>query len=282
MYRSSNFYSLGAALLVLAAAPPAHAVRNGAVDQVNHYANVAGGVFIQPLVNAPPWDQIPIPWIGGSGVLIHPRVVLTAGHTVEALELVLAAGNSLDAVRTSVGPDAYDPDTWVEIEAFLKHPNYRSLLSGGIPPGLDMNDVGVLILKEPVLHVAPAQLPEPHLLDMLLDAGELTRQPNPTPFTLVGYGLADPNDVRADGLRRVGTLGFLNLRSNRLDCLGSLQGYSGTLQGDSGGPIFWTDPDSGEEHLVATVTGWEQLETHSRIDLPNVLEWLQEVMDLVD
>jgi hypothetical protein len=274
----------GLILCALAAATPnAPAVINGQVDVDNAYPAAAGGVLVQPLVNFPPWDQIPAPWIGGSGVLIHPRVVLTAAHVVEALEIAKAAGNPTGVVRVSFGPDAYDPSTWLEIETFHKHPDYRSLHNSTIPPGSSAPDVGVLILKEPVTHISPVRLPEPFLLNQLLASGELQGgRLKAAAFTVAGYGVANANNVVADGLRRVGTLGFLNLRHSRLDCAGIAHDHSGTRQGDSGGPIFWTDPKTGERHLVATVTGWDRLETHSRIDLPHVLGFLEDVISLVE
>jgi hypothetical protein len=269
---------LALAAAFLAIAPSAHAIQYGAVDTANHYSNVGSVVVTQPIVNLPPWDQIPVPWIGGSGVLIHPRVMLLAGHTVEELELGTAAGNPTDVVRVSFGPDAYDPTTWFEIESFLKHPKYRS------PKGAADNiyDVGVLFLKDRVLHVAPAELPDPLLLDSLRNEGALGRTASRTPFTVIGYGLSDAAAIRADGLRREGTLGLLSLRNTRVDFFGPLHGYSGTLQGDSGGPIFWNHPTTGAEQLVATATGWDRIEPHMRIDLPEVLAFLHGAMLFAD
>ena len=68
---------LGAVALVMLSLSvrPARAITGGVVDDQNTYSNV-GAILV---VHAPNPDY-PVPNIVGSGTLIHPRVLLTAGH----------------------------------------------------------------------------------------------------------------------------------------------------------------------------------------------------------
>lgn len=258
---------------------PARAIDGAPVDKQNHFANAGAIVIVSPLVNVPGFDNIPAPWVGGSGTLIHPRVMLVAGHSVAAIESAIAAGNSLNDVRVSFSPNAYEPDSWVEVESFAKHPGF--LDANGNPP---YTDVGVLILRLPVTGIRPAPLPAPFLLDHLLDAGLLDHgNDNPTLLTVVGYGLSAEDQFRADGFRHAGVQGFFNLRADWVYCSNHAnRGYHESLQGDSGGPLIWTDPKTGSDCLVAINSGWNHLETFARLDTPEVLFWLELVLDSVD
>jgi hypothetical protein len=81
------------------------------------------------------------PEVVGSGVLIHPRVLLTAGHVTITSERLLRDGVPLFEVsRISFGTDAFDLSSWVEAVAVMPHPGFEG----------DAHDLGVVILKEPV------------------------------------------------------------------------------------------------------------------------------------
>ena len=63
-------------------------------------------------------------------------------------------------------------------------------------------------------------------------------------------------------------------------------GNGGTGYGDSGGPTFWTDPGTGQV-LLASITSRGDLPTVAtnaafRIDIPESLDFIQEVSDAVD
>ncbi|MCI0462917.1 MAG: FG-GAP-like repeat-containing protein [Gemmataceae bacterium] len=258
-----------------------------AVDTENHFATTGAGVLVNPL---PAFPEFPPPFALFSGVLIHPRVMLTAGHAVAEIELAMAAGQStLDDGRISFSPNAHDPASWIEIEAVLKHPDYNSRFTtiGGAGNGLQ--DVGVIILKTPVTHVAPTPLPEPFVLDRLNEAGQLRGEwGQPSPFRVVGYGAAfsfPPPDTAAlvDGLRRVDQPIFQALRPEwLLLSQNAAQGLSGTTDHDSGAPVFWVDPATGVEHLVALGSRADiqrvSLGAYVRLDDPDVLAFLQDVI----
>ena len=77
--------------------------------------------------------------------------MLTAGHVTADAEFRIATGQATtDDVRVSFGKDAYDEDTWVEVEAFVTHPLYRADAANHAAGGAPLMDIGVIILKEPV------------------------------------------------------------------------------------------------------------------------------------
>jgi secreted trypsin-like serine protease len=58
----------------------------------------------------------------------------------------------------------------------------------------------------------------------------------------------------------------------------------GTGYGDSGGPTFWIDPDTGETDIVVAVTSWGDVPTVAtgiayRIDTSDALDFIAEVAD---
>jgi hypothetical protein len=132
----------------------------------------------------------------------------------------------------------------------------------------------VLILRNPVIGISPAILPAPYFLDDLLDAGEVSGgNDKPSLLAVVAHGLSSESEVRADGRRHVLVQGFYNVRADRVYYSSHAnRGYHKSLQGASRGPLIWTDPASGDEHVVAIVRKWNNLETYFRIDLPAVLD----------
>jgi hypothetical protein len=258
-------------------AQQALAITGGQVDEDNIYSNV-GCLFV-------PGDSEFPPWVSASGTLIHPRVLLTAGHVTAFFdEHYLAA----PYFRVTFGNNINEPAAWYEIETWITHPDYRDI--GMNNP--KSNDVGVIILKQPVINVTPAQLP-PYagFLDDL-KAWRLLREPGQggAPLTVAGYGSTldwpPPESIPGDGLRR-----FV-----QTECLGLTQSWLFTLMnpatgngaggyGDSGGPNFWVQPDGtlilvaitsrGDPNLVATNITW-------RADIPETLDFINQVLALVD
>jgi secreted trypsin-like serine protease len=63
-------------------------------------------------------------------------------------------------------------------------------------------------------------------------------------------------------------------------------GNGGTCFGDSGGPVYWTDPDYGTETLVG-VTSWGDAMCVSagfnyRVDIPETLDFIEDVIAGLD
>jgi hypothetical protein len=184
---------LGAVVTLVAAALAdrrAEAITFGSPDSDNRFSNVGAIVVTEGLPGAP--------YIVGSCTLIHPRVVLTAGHVTASGEELLARGVPLfDISAISFGTNAFDPASWVKGVALVTHPDFGT--------GPEFPDVGLIILEESV-DLPCATLPYEGLLDDLRAAGLLVNQGDPTNFLAVGYGetlnFPPPEQITGDGPRR--------------------------------------------------------------------------------
>ena len=266
----------------------AMAIVGGELDGEVH-PNVGAWVLVN-LQNPIPGYDVPLPDANGAGTLIHPRVVLVAGHGTALVEEDLAAGYyTLEDLKFSFGSDALDPATWRDISAVITHPDYDPNLStgGGATP---LADVGVLILEQPVNDIQPATLPPEGLLDFLEAAGALGGPPDGAKFTVVGYGIHGdaPNQLLPrDGQRRVAQSEFLLLHDHWL-FLDQNPAHSngGTAAGDSGGPSFRVDPETGEEILVSLTSRGDAafvgIGITYRVDTHEALDFLNSVIDVVE
>jgi hypothetical protein len=253
---------------------PAWAITGGEVDEDNTYSNVGAVVALPPDGSGPT--------MMASGTLIHPRILLTAGHVSIFME---QNPWTIPLTGISFGTYALDPATWHEVEAVITHPNYNPLAWNQ-----SCNDVGVIILKKPVniRKVPLAKLPDEGFLDDLKTAG-LLREPSQggAPFKVVGYGSTidwpPPENIPGDGLRRFADSEYLGLTAGWLITLQNLAaGSAGTGLGDSGGPAFWADTDGtlvlvaltghGDPNLVAMGFYW-------RVDIPETLDFIDWVID---
>ncbi|WP_437833117.1 trypsin-like serine protease [Sorangium sp. So ce1153] len=142
--------------------------------------------------------------VGCTGVLIRPRVVLTAAHCL--------AGHRPETAL--VGPSAAE-GVHVGIARAWSSPDYRA--------GAAEHDIGLLLLREP-LDVAPVPLRAQPVTDE--DDGRSVR--------FVGFGREDPEE-RGDARRMQGTavLGELGALTFSLT-----PSPSSACSGDSGGPVF--------------------------------------------
>lgn len=268
--------------VTLGTTTPAWAIIWGEIDTKNEYPYVGAIVGME----SPETSQ---PFVFCSGSLIHPRVLLTAGHCTDALESYLAQRLiTLDDVRVSFGPDALDPKSWLEVQEVITHPDYQV----GLVPNDDPVDVGVLILKKPVRKITPAILPEAGLLDVLKSAGELRDgSEGGTRLTVVGYGqtltFPPPETVTPDGLRRFADSEYLGLLDAWIvTSRNQAAGDGGSASGDSGGPTLWTDPVTGLDVLVG-LTSWGDPEKVAmtfkyRVDIPQTLDFIDFVIEAVE
>jgi hypothetical protein len=231
----------------------ARAVVNGQVDTTNQYSNVCAIVLVIPPASEP---DLPVPALLCSGTLIAPRVVLTAGHCSAFFEQAGADGDgTLDNLRISFGVDAFDPSTWLELDAIVTHPDFSA-------PTWNMEaDIGAIILSDPVVTAEPATLPAPGMLTDLKAAGDLQAGPNGSTFTLVGYGRFDPA-IPPDGLRRFAQTGFTALTpawvvTNENPAFG----FGGGQKLDSGAASFYVGSDG-----TTTLAGSHNDSTNDLVD----------------
>ncbi|MBP7934261.1 MAG: trypsin-like serine protease [Phycisphaerae bacterium] len=272
--RASRLFAGAVAVLLVSAAfsGPAWAITGGEVDQNNTYRNVGAMVY------APPGSE---PIVAHSGTLIHPRVVLTAGHcTIYSQQHPELTPDCY----FSFGKNAFDPSTWLEIEAFITYPNYEPI------PEQSPHDVGVIILKEPICNVPLANLPYAGFLDDLKKA-KLLRQPDQggAPFTVAGYGSTldrpPPVITAGDGWRRFADSDYLALLPGWLLAQQNFAtGNGGTGFGDSGGPAFWIEPDG--TRVLVGITSWGDpncvaMNFYWRVDIPETLDFIDWVINTV-
>jgi hypothetical protein len=263
--------SLSLALLILAAARPCAAITNGEMDEDNLFPEVGAFLLIHPPIDDP---DLPVPRIFGSGTLIGPTLMLTAGHVTEAIEFNIAIGRlELDDFRISFGVDSFDPATWREIDSVITHPDFAF-------EEPDWHDVGIVVLHDEVVGVEPAKLAVEGYLAELSERGALNS--DHAPLLVVGYGdtllFPPPTPVLRDGLRRFGTQQFLSLQGPLPWLLlyqNPATGDGGVGAGDSGGPVFWIDADGTRTLVALTSRGPAPGPALAyRVDIPTALDFI--------
>jgi hypothetical protein len=263
-----------AAALLFTCVPPAAAITWGEPDGEGH--RDVGAMVV--------YDSISHEWFQAcSGTLIHPYIVLTAGHCTDWAE-TFGTSESTN-VRVNFAENALDfsdSSTWREVEFVITHPDY-----GG--PRSNPHDVGALILKEPVLDRTPATLAEGGLLNDLVKQTELREGKEEADFVVVGYGGTlhwppsppDPKITYEDQRQVAESEYQALLPAWLLMSQNQATGDGGTCYGDSGGPAFWIDPDSGQEILVG-ITSWGDVPCVAtgidyRVDIPDTLDFINDV-----
>jgi hypothetical protein len=295
MKRKSWFVVVAVLVMVLGTAGIAGAITNGEPDAGRHpyvvllvFGNESDGQFV------PAWRC--------SGALIADDVILTAGHcTEDATEarvwfdegpVPLGAGYP-GSPTPCVGVTGY-PCTGDAAGTPYTNPKYRSEENpyggGNGLPAFSYRDVGVVVLDEPVSGYGMASLPS---------AGEVDTLKNKTDVDLVGYGVQyqlqipgsllpqPPPYNRWAGPRQrlyapselvsgkfVHSAEYMRLSMNPGG------GKGGTCFGDSGGPdlLGGTDTVLAVNSYVTNIN-CSGVGYSSRVDIPEVLEWIEEFLD---
>jgi hypothetical protein len=226
-----------------------------------------------------------------SATLVTPTVLITAAHcTTGTLGRTLVTFDSVIAEQPPSGfPVAADPSVgYTEQEladagylsgTALTHPDYSDFTD------LDnWNDVGVIVLDEPVVGITPATLAPTGYLDTVAQPAL-----NSTVFDVVGYGTEvrkpdsgpqKPQPMSYPLIRRYTTSPGQKLSEQILQLNGSpndVRAGGGTCFGDSGGPVFLNG------YLVAVTSygytdNCRYLGGYQRVEIPVVQDWLASVL----
>jgi hypothetical protein len=222
-----------------------------------------------------------------SATLVSPTVLLTAAHcTSGTLGKTLVTFDSVIAEQPpSPFPVAADPTvgyTEAEITAagYLSgtaytHPEYSDFTDLN-----NWNDVGVIVLDEPITDIEPATIAGLNTLDEIASS-----QLRKTLFTAVGYGTEvrkadsgpqNPQPMSYPLIRRYVDMPGQKLTPQILQTNGNEKdpfGTGGTCFGDSGGPVFLNG-----EVVAVTSYGYTQncryLGGYQRVDIEVVQDWL--------
>ena len=231
----------------------------------------------------------------GSGSLISPTVVLTAGHVVDTAEGAVSARVYFQqGAGANYHPDlGYDPITGYPLYdsadglSRTSHElhNYGFANFAGFP---NTHDAGLLVLDSPIYMSEYGQLPSAGVLDSLAAKRGLEKQV----FTVSGYGLTlsvQEHSALSNISYRSRLMAqemLVNLKSHNTDgynlqTQGNGDGRGGTCSGDSGGPVFLGGSTS---NLIVGVTsfGMNSLcrgtDFAYRIDTKDVLAWINGFM----
>jgi hypothetical protein len=229
-----------------------------------------------------------------SATLVSPTVLLTAAHCTDGVVgSTLVTFDSVIAEEPPSGfPVAADPtegytDEELAEAGFLSgtsytHPEYSDFTD------LDnWNDVGVVVLDEPVTGIEPAEIAPVGTLDTIAKS-DLPK----TIFTAVGYGTEvrkpdegpqKPTPMTYPLIRRVADMPGQKLTPQILQANGNIndvRGTGGTCFGDSGGPAI-------KHGYVVAVTSYgytsncRYLGGYQRVDIPIERSWIMDcVADL--
>jgi len=229
-----------------------------------------------------------------TGFLVHPRVIVTAGHMTAAL---LAAGlTGPIGISFDQNANVNDPNTWepLTVTRIISAFTGKSPLVFGY--GANDTDIGIFILDKPIEGITPATLPPAGLLDALKDAHQLSTGPDAIEFTVVGYGFGLdwpppqriwPISDEGIDVRNAAQSAYMSLNSAWLRLLqNQARGYGGGALGDSGGPPLWTDPETGVEYVVGISSGGDirgiGFGSYFRVDTPWALQFIQDAIDSLE
>lgn len=169
------------------------------------------------------------PFVLCTGSLVTPRVVLTAAHCLVDIPADVFVENGV----ILTGTRSLSPEGRFAIESVQAHPRYVPLSGGVFGQTLPENDLGVVILRDPV--------PD-EVQPVWIRTGPLTRGDALDEIvTSVGYGL---DEQGASGTKRSAPLVVSDLDDEFLLSLNAdNENEANICSGDSGGPQYHLEAD---------------------------------------
>jgi hypothetical protein len=268
-----------ALFLVLNSSAPSLAITNGQPDGDAHpYVGlIVFDVYVPDVGNVPAWRC--------SGSLIAPDVILTAGHCTDGAVAARVWFNERlqDDNGNFLVPD-YPWGGVVAIEGTpYTNPDFCLSCSHGQGlPAFSYRDVGIVVLDEPVFMSVYAELPEAGLVDTLR---------NKTNLDIVGYGVQEQLrgggppywmglKVRLYAPSKLVSGKFVHSDEFMKISLNHSRGKGGACFGDSGGPDLLANTDTIlAVHSYVTNYNCAGVGYSSRVDIPEVLEWIVGFLD---
>ena len=253
------------------------------VDSENRYSNV-GTIMVWRVEESGKPIQL---MAFGSGTLIRPRVMVTAGHVTAPAKAMGKMPPTIRMFASFSATDARNPATWIPVTAQATHPSMPhcpppagcdptdDVLVAPLAPGIA--DVGLVFLERAPANIKPAVLAAAGTLERSEGAGT----------AIVGYGTTSPADrgvaVDAwpwDGKRRIRASTVRRIVDETWG-LWSIPSY--VCFGDSGGGIFLSARSGrADVRLVANVSdGGRDCRGHNnnnRLDTRAIQQWIDDTI----
>jgi hypothetical protein len=175
---------------------------------------------------------------------------------------------------------SWPPFDWNAVSEWYTHPDYEIMMAPQLKDWIS-NDIGILILEEPIIMDNYGELPDEGLVDGLemktvmdqvgYGVQEMAHEPGsgPPDWTYVEFGARYYAPAQLVKSKHEFSDEFLKLTAN------PAQGKGGTAYGDSGGPNLL-----GGTNIILAVTSWGTnyqcagVSYAQRVDTAIVLDWI--------
>lgn len=192
---------------------------------------------------------------GCTGTLVHPKLILTAGHcTIKEKDETLVVNYAVNGSRKGVNQWIVDYDKTApengmaikndQFEKSAFHPSYNGRGSG------TPYDIGYIVLKDEIKTITPATIfiAPSKKKDLKALIGR--------DIQAIGYGLPDPNATYTNPNWYEKQRGLNQLEAEYDEGIFHSKGWDqSVLEGDSGGPIFFGKNSTSPRAIVGIISG---------------------------